>query len=81
MQRMLRLFLVFLFFVLTTLPVFAEPVDINQADAATLSSSLKGVGVKKARSAPLFNCKFTKKAWIFVLENDSARVWLQSDIL
>ena len=57
MQRMLRLFLVFLFFVFSNLPVFAEPVDINQADAATLSSNLKGVGVKKARAIVEYRAK------------------------
>lgn len=30
--------------------VAAEPVDINQADAATIASSLKGVGTKKAEA-------------------------------
>lgn len=30
--------------------VFAAPVDINSADAQTLASSLKGVGMKKAEA-------------------------------
>jgi len=31
-------------------PAFAEPVDINTADAAALSSGLKGVGPTKAEA-------------------------------
>ena len=29
--------------------VYAEPVDINMADAATLAKNIKGVGLKKAQ--------------------------------
>ena len=31
-------------------PVFAGPVDINTADAATISAELKGIGLSKARA-------------------------------
>jgi hypothetical protein len=57
----------------------------NPADAPTKLLPLHVVGdpagAKEAWSAPWFNCKFTKKAWIFVLGNGGTRVWLQSDIL
>lgn len=36
--------------VLLPLLAFADPVDINTADAATLSKSLKGVGMAKAEA-------------------------------
>ena len=32
------------------LAVFAGPVDINTADAATISAELKGIGLSKARA-------------------------------
>lgn len=50
MLRVLRFFLVLLSLVLPAMPVIADPVNINQADAATLSASLKGIGVKKAQA-------------------------------
>ncbi|GAB4257102.1 MAG: hypothetical protein Kow0065_06190 [Methylomicrobium sp.] len=36
--------------VLFTAPAFAEPVNINKADAATIAKSLNGVGLKKAEA-------------------------------
>jgi competence protein ComEA len=39
----------FLFFLLTAV-AFAEPVNINTADAETIASSLKGIGESKARA-------------------------------
>ncbi len=36
--------------VLLPLMAFAAPVDVNTADAATLSASLKGVGLAKAEA-------------------------------
>ncbi len=38
-----------LFFSLFTFNAFAQPVNINTADAKTISSSLKGIGLKKAK--------------------------------
>lgn len=35
---------------LTQVPVWAEPVDINRADARTIAENLKGVGLKKAEA-------------------------------
>lgn len=40
----------FTFLFICSLPVFAQPVDINQADAATLSQALNGIGPKKAEA-------------------------------
>ena len=45
-----------------SLNVFAAPVDINSADAQTLASALKGVGLKKAEAIVAYrdsNGKFT----------------------
>jgi competence protein ComEA len=44
---MLKIFAILLFF-----PVFglAEPVNINEADAETISSALSGIGPKKAEA-------------------------------
>lgn len=48
MKKSVFVLLVFWFF---SLPVFAmEPVDINTADAQTISDSLKGVGLVKAEA-------------------------------
>jgi competence protein ComEA len=38
------------FFFLFSLSVQAEPVNINQADAKTIASSLKGIGIRKAQA-------------------------------
>jgi competence protein ComEA len=34
----------------STLPVLAEPVNINTADAKTISSNLNGIGIVKAQA-------------------------------
>jgi competence protein ComEA len=36
--------------VIASLQVMAEPVNINTADAETIASSLKGIGLKKAEA-------------------------------
>lgn len=36
--------------VMLPLLAFAEPVDVNTADAATISKSLKGIGMSKAEA-------------------------------
>lgn len=46
---MKRLFLM-LFLLMVSLTGFATPVDINTADAATIASSLHGIGLKKAQA-------------------------------
>lgn len=40
----------FLILILLPLTVFAAPVNINQADAETISEALDGIGPKKAQS-------------------------------
>lgn len=39
-----------LFFVLCTNYAFATPVNVNSADAKTISESLSGIGLKKAEA-------------------------------
>jgi len=47
----LRKSLVLLLFVLgTPLAVYADPVNINTADAATISAELQGIGMSKAQA-------------------------------
>ena len=46
----IKLFLISCLFVLLTSISFAEPVNINTADAETISSNLKGIGESKARA-------------------------------
>lgn len=45
---MKKLFILVLMFVASS--VLAEPVNINQADAATLAKALNGIGPKKAEA-------------------------------
>lgn len=45
---MKKLLMLFLFFV--SFAVFAAPVDVNTADAATIAASLHGIGLKKAQA-------------------------------
>ena len=40
----------FAFFMFCSFAVFAEPININQADADTISKALTGVGPKKAEA-------------------------------
>ncbi len=42
--------LLILFITLVSFNVLAEPVNINSADAKTIASSLKGIGIKKAKA-------------------------------
>jgi len=50
-MKILRKSLVlFLFAVASPMAVYAEPVDINTADAATISAELQGVGMSKAQA-------------------------------
>jgi competence protein ComEA len=42
--------MIFAILMLCSFVVFAEPVDINRADAETISKALKGVGPKKAEA-------------------------------
>lgn len=47
MRRLVRYF-IFAFALVAVAPAFAEPVDINTADAVTLAQAIKGVGEKRA---------------------------------
>ena len=42
--------LIFTLFVLASVPAFSGPVNVNKADAATLSTELRGVGMSKAEA-------------------------------
>ncbi len=50
--------------------VFATPVNINTADAETISSSLKGIGLKKAQAI----LEFRKANGEFKTHEDVAKV-------
>ncbi len=41
---------IILFIALLSVNAFAAPVNINSADAKTIASSLKGIGIKKAEA-------------------------------
>ena len=47
-MKIIRILFTFLVFTLSAV-VYAGPVDINLADAATLAKNIKGVGLKKAK--------------------------------
>lgn len=42
--------MLFTVLMICSLPVIAEPVDINQSDAETISQALNGIGPKKAEA-------------------------------
>ena len=48
-MKMIRIFVTFLALTLSAF-VYASPVNINTADAPTLSKNIKGVGMKKAQA-------------------------------
>ena len=48
-MKTLRIFITFLALTLSAF-VYASPVNINTADAQTLSKNIKGVGLKKAQA-------------------------------
>lgn len=50
MKIIRTLFFVFIFFALPLATIAAEPVNINTADAETLASGLKGIGLAKAKA-------------------------------
>lgn len=49
-MKLLQAVFVSLFLSLASLAVQADPVDINSADAMTISKTLKGIGLKKAEA-------------------------------
>ena len=48
-MKTIKIFATFLALTLSTF-AFASPVNINTADAPTLSKNIKGVGIKKAQT-------------------------------
>ena len=48
-MKIIRIFVTFLALTLSAF-VYASPVNINTADAPTLSKNIKGIGMKKAQS-------------------------------
>lgn len=56
MKTILR-HIIFTILVLASVPAFSGPVNINQADAATLSAELKGVGMSKAEAIVAYRKK------------------------
>jgi len=48
-MKTIRIFVTFLALTLSAF-VYASPVNINTADAPTLSKNIKGIGMKKAQS-------------------------------
>jgi len=69
-MKLFRALLVSLFFVLTSLSVQADPVDINTANAMTISKTLKGIGLKKAQAIVAYRDKNGK----FKTVDDLAKV-------
>ncbi len=61
-----------LFFILLLLsaPAYSGPVNINQADAATLAAELNGVGASKAEAI----VSYRKKHGAFKTVNDLVKV-------
>jgi len=61
-MKTIRIFVTFLALTLSAF-VYASPVNINTADAPTLSKNIKGVGIKKAQAIVDYrekNGKFNK---------------------
>ncbi len=61
-MKMIRIVVTFLALTLSAF-VYAEPVNINTADAQALSKNIKGVGLKKAQAIVAYrekNGAFTK---------------------
>lgn len=61
-MKTIRIFVTFLALTLSAF-VYASPVNINTADAPTLSKNIKGVGMKKAQAIVNYrekNGKFNK---------------------
>lgn len=61
----------FLILILLPLTTFAAPVNINQADAETISEALDGIGPKKAQSIIEYRTKHGKFESLKDLENVS----------
>ncbi|MBE9516090.1 MAG: helix-hairpin-helix domain-containing protein [Proteobacteria bacterium] len=62
--------LVFTILVLASFPAFSGPVNINKADAAALSTELRGIGMSKAEAIVAYR----KKHGLFKSADDLAKV-------
>lgn len=62
--------LFFTLFVLLSAPAFSGPVNVNQADAATLAAELHGIGASKAEAI----VSYRKKHGAFKNIKDLAKV-------
>jgi len=59
-MKLLKAVVVSLFLAVASLSAYAEPVDINTANAMTISKSLKGIGIKKAEAIVAYRDKHGK---------------------
>lgn len=55
-MKTIRIFVTFLAFTLSAF-VYAEPVNINTADATTISKNINGIGLKKAEAIVAYRDK------------------------
>lgn len=69
-MKILRILLLLSALGLFSLPAFAESVNINSADAATLATNLKGIGPKSAEAI----VKYRKQHGPFRHINELAKV-------
>lgn len=69
-MKLFKALLISLCFALTSLSVQADPVDINTANAMTISKTLKGIGIKKAQAIVAYRDKHGK----FKTVDDLAKV-------
>lgn len=59
-MKLFKAVVVSLFLATASLTAFAEPVDINTANAMTISKNLKGIGIKKAEAIVAYRDKHGK---------------------
>lgn len=69
-MKLLQAIFISLFLAVASLSVQAGSVDINSADAMTISKTLKGIGIKKAKAIIAYRDKHGK----FKSANDLAKV-------
>lgn len=69
-MKLLKAVVVSLFLTVASLSAYADPVDINTADAVTISKALKGIGIKKAQAIVAYRDKHGK----FKSADDLAKV-------
>jgi len=59
-MKLFKAVVVSLFLAAASLSAHAEPVDINTANAMTISKNLKGIGIKKAEAIVAYRDKHGK---------------------